>query len=66
MFFDAADDALVATLPAIGKQISARSAPPARARYVDMERLLAHLTEAHVRAGHQNVQLANALAFLDW
>ena len=63
---DAADDALVATLPAIGKQISARSAPPARARYVDMERLLAHLTEAHVRAGHQNVQVTNALAFLDW
>ena len=63
---DAADDALVATLPAIGEQLAARSTPPARARYVDMERLLAQLSEPHVRAGHQNVQLTNALAFLDW
>lgn len=63
---DAADDALAATLPAIGEQLAARSAPPARARYLDMERLLAYLSEAHVRAGHQNVQATNALAFLDW
>ena len=41
---DAADDALAAALPAIGEQLAARSTPPARARYVDMERLLAYVT----------------------
>ena len=63
---DAVQDALVAALPAIGKQLSARRTPPARARYVDMDGLLAYLSPAHVRAGHRNTQAYNALAFLDW
>lgn len=63
---DAVQDALVAALPAIGKQLSARGTPPKRARYVDMEGLLAYLTAARVRTGHRNTQAYNALAFLDW
>ena len=63
---DAVRDALVAALPAINEVLAARSTPPARARYVDMARLLANLSVARVRAGHQNTQAYNALAFLDW
>ena len=59
-------DALVAALPTIGERLRARTTPPERARYVDMERLLAYLTAARVRAGHRNTQAYNALAFLDW
>ena len=59
-------DVHVAALPAIGQELAARTTPPARARYVDVERLLAHLSAAHIRTGRQNVQIYNALAFLDW
>ena len=62
---DARSDAQVLALPAIGKELSARTTPPSRARYLDMERLLANLSAAHIRAGHQN-QVCNALGFLNW
>ena len=63
---EARSDAQVLALPAIGKELSARTTPPSRAHYLDMERLLANLSTAHIRAGHQNVQVHNALGFLDW
>ena len=59
-------DAQVQALPAIGEELMARTTPPARARYVDMEQLLANLSPAGIRAGHRNVQVRNALCFLDW
>ena len=63
---DAVLDAFIAALPAIREQLVDRITPPARARYVDMARLLASLDASHIRAGHRNVQVYNALAFLDW
>ena len=63
---DAVRSAFVAALPTIHERLRTLSTPPTRARYVDMESLLAYLTAAHVRAGHRNTQAYNALAFLDW
>ena len=63
---DALLDAQALALPAIGEALAARTTPPARARYVDMEQLLANLSAARIRTGHRNVQVRNALCFLDW
>ena len=63
---DALLDAQALALPAIGEALAARTTPPARARYVDMGQLLANLSAASIRTGHRNVQVRNALCFLDW
>lgn len=53
-------------LPTVHRHLSARSEPPARAEYLDMPMLLAHLEHRiqgkHVRGG----KLSRALALLDW
>ena len=63
---DALRDAQVLALPAIGEELAARTMPPARAVYLDMEGLLANLSPTRIRAGQRNVQAYNALSFLDW
>ena len=63
---DALRDAQVLALPAIGEGLAARTTPPARAVFLDMEALLANLSPARIRAGQRNVQAYNALSFLDW
>ena len=63
---DALLEAQALAFPAIGEKLAARTTPPARAAYVDMEALRANLSPARIRAGHRNVQVRNALSFLDW
>ena len=63
---DALRHAQAQALPAIAEEIAARATPPSRAGYVDMAALLANLSADHIRAGHRNTQVWNALSFLDW
>ncbi len=59
--------ALDEALPAISRQLAARSAPPARAAYLDMDKLRAHM-EAGVfpRKRTHPGKLSRALKLLDW
>ena len=53
-------------LPTVHRHLSARSEPPARAEYLDMPILLAHL-EARIQGKHmRSGKLSRALALLDW
>ncbi len=53
-------------LPTVHRHLSAKSEPPARAEYLDMPMLLAHL-EARVQGKHvRSGKLSRALALLDW
>ena len=63
---DALREAQALALPAIGEELAARVPPPSRARYLDVEALLASLSAAGIRAGHRNIPICNALRFLDW
>ena len=58
--------ALVEALPAIRGRLAARGEPPARAKYLDMPRLLARLDADAFRAHRQTGKLEAALRFLDW
>ena len=65
--FDAMIDAVAEALPEIGRGLAARSAPPSRARYIDMPRLLERLDAAHVRRKKPRLApMLNALQFLDF
>ena len=58
--------ALDEALPTVHRHLSARSEPPARAEYLDMPMLLAHL-ESKVRGKNvRSGKLSRALALLDW
>ena len=57
-------DAVAEALPVVRGMIEARGAPPPRARYLDLPRLLAHLDPE--RAGGRPPQVRSALRFLDF
>ncbi len=59
-------DAFAEALPTVRREIAARAAPPPRARYVDMSRLLERLDADRFRADPQLSPVLNALQLLDF
>ena len=59
-------DAFAEALPTVRRELTARAAPPPRARYVDMPRLLERLDADRFRADPQLAPVLNALQFLDF
>ena len=53
-------------LPTVHRHLSARSEPPARAEYLDMPMLLAHLESKVQGKNVHSGKLSRALALLDW
>lgn len=58
--------ALAGALPLVRRELAARAEPPARARYLDMPRLLASIERSGVDGLAQPGKLQAALQFLDW
>ena len=63
---DAMRDAIAEALPVIGRELAARPAPPSRARYVDVPRLLERLDSARFRQRRRFAPALNALQLLDF
>ena len=63
--YEAWRKASLAALAAVRRELEARPAPPSRAVYLHMPRLMAHLDDRGLRPGVQ-LPLLKALAFLDW
>ena len=59
-------DAFAASLPLVRELIEEREAPPSRARYLDMPRLLDRLDAARFRAEPCWASIRNALQLLDF
>ena len=60
-------EAFLQALPSVREALAARTAPPSRAGYVDMPRLLDSLDAERLRASPRGAPLiAPALQFLDW
>ena len=59
-------DAIAEALPMVRRAIEDRPAPPSRARYLDLPRLLEHLDPEHWRAGGCRAAVPKALHFLDF
>ena len=59
-------DAFAEALPAVRRQLQARSAPPSRSHCIDMPRLLERLDAARFRARPMFESLRKALQFLDF
>ena len=65
--FEPLQEAFLGAVPAIREALAARAAPPSRAGYVDMARLLGALDAERLRAGPRGApMIAPALQFLDW
>ena len=64
--FEPLRDAATQALPVVRRLIEERPAPPSRARYLDMPRLLAELDPERCRAAGPHAPLWNALRFLDF
>ena len=62
----ALEDAFAQALPVLLRQLQARDAPPSRARYIDMPRLLERMDAARFRAKPSFMSLHHALQFLDF
>ena len=59
-------DAVAEALPLVRRMIEDRPAPPSRARYLDLPRLLEHFDPEHWRAGGCRAAVPKALHFLDF
>ena len=64
--FDPMFDAFANALPLARQLLEERAAPPSRARYVDMPRLVERLDADHFRAEPRWVSIRTALQFLDF
>ena len=63
---DAMDDAVAEMLPIVRHELAARAAPPSRAGYIDMPRLVESLDAERYRANPKLSPIINALQFLDF
>ena len=59
-------DAVAGALPAVRRALAARAAPPSRARYVDMPRLIEHLDPARRRSEPRWGTIISTLQLLDF
>ena len=59
-------EAMGEVLAAVGRELAARAAPPSRAGYVDMPRLLERLDGAEVRGRRRLAPVVRALTLLDF
>ena len=64
--FEPLEDAVAEALPVVRQLIEERPAPPSRARYLDLPRLLAELDPGRWRASGRYSPVVNALRFLDF
>ena len=64
--FEPLQDAVAEALPVVRRLIEERPAPPSRARYLDLPRLLAELDPERWRAAGRYAPVVNALRFLDF
>ena len=64
--FEPLEDAVAEALPVVRRLIEERPAPPSRARYLDLPRLLAELDPERWRATGRYSPVVNALRFLDF
>ena len=63
---EAMDEAFAEALPAVRRELAARTTPPSRSRYIDMPRLIERLDADRYRAEPRTAPILNALQLLDF